>query len=297
VNAARALLDGIIDYAGLFPPASLTMARALENYAEYASGPHAWMLGKFVVPTTRLDELASCCRKLFKGKTPRPIHLALIVGADVQADLKAAQKFVPGRRSYAEIRSLEIKANSERVAREIGMALDELPEVTQVFLEIPADNPRPLVRTIASMGLCAKLRTGGVTADAFPTAAQVVGFMRECLDAGVPFKATAGLHHPVCAVYPLTYETNAPSAPMFGFLNVWLAAGVLSLRGSDDDALVILQETDPSAFRFTPTFVAWRDIRLSVEAVYRLRVHGANAFGSCSFTEPVADLERLGVLT
>ena len=85
--------------------------------------------------------------------------------------------------------------------------------------------------------------------------------------------------------------------PMFGFLNVWLAAGVLSLRGSDDDALVILQETDPSAFRFTPTFVAWRDIRLSLEAVYRLRVHGANAFGSCSFTEPVADLERMGVLT
>ena len=125
VNAARALLEEIIDYAGLFPPAGLSMERALENYAEYASGPRAWMLGKFVVPASRLDELASCCRKLFKGKAVRPIHLALIVGADVESELAVARKLVPGRRSYAEVRSLEIKASSEKAAREIGMALDE----------------------------------------------------------------------------------------------------------------------------------------------------------------------------
>lgn len=297
MNAARALLEGIIDYAGLFPPAGLSMAQALENYAEYASGPREWMLGKFVVPAARLDELATCCRKLFKGKARRPIHLALIVGADLAGDLAVAQKFVPGRRSYAEVRSLEMKASSEEAVRDVGMALDELPEVSQVFLEVPAADPGPLIRTIASMGLCGKLRTGGITADAFPSASQVVAFMRECIHAGVPFKATAGLHHPVCAAYPLTYEVGAPSAPMFGFLNVWIAAGVLSLRGSDDDALAILQETDPAAFRFTPTSVAWRDIRLSIPAIEKLRVHGANAFGSCSFTEPVADLERMGVLT
>jgi hypothetical protein len=297
VTAARALLEEIIDYAGLFPPAGLSIARAVENHAEYAHGAHEWMLGKFVLPVNRLDEFAECCKALPASRRRAPFELSLIIGPDVQREIAAVRDFLNAGPDFAEVRSLEIKAATATAVRDVRTAVEELPEVSRVFVEIPASDPRPLIETIAATGLCAKLRTGGVTAEAFPSASQVVGFMRECLNAGVPFKATAGLHHPICATYPLTYANHAPSAPMFGFLNVFLAAGALSLGGSDDDALAILEDNDPSAFTFTQAAVAWRDIRWSVTAIERLRVRGAISFGSCSFTEPVADLERMGVLT
>jgi len=297
VTAARALLEEIVDYAGLFPPAGLSMERAVRNHAEYAHGPREWMLGKFVLPVSRLGEFAQCCQQLPAELRRAPFELSLIVGADVEADIAAAREFVDADPEFAQVRSLEIKAATASAVRDVGMAVEELPEISLVYVEIPVEDPRPLVGAVASIGLCAKLRTGGVTADAFPRGPQVVAFMRECVEAGVPFKATAGLHHPVCATYPLTYADNTPSAPMFGFLNVFLAAGVLSLRATDDEALAVLEETDPKAFKFTPTSVAWRDRRLSTAALERLRARGAVAFGSCSFAEPVADLERMGVLS
>ena len=53
----RALLHGIIDYAGLFPPANLPLDQAVRNYARYCTEPDSWMLGRFVCPVTELAEL------------------------------------------------------------------------------------------------------------------------------------------------------------------------------------------------------------------------------------------------
>ena len=97
--------------------------------------------------------------------------------------------------------------------------------------------PAPLVAAIARRGGRAKMRTGGVTAEAFPTAAQVLRFLRACTEARVPFKATAGLHHPLRAEYRLTYAPDSPRGTMFGFLNVFLTAVLLRHGLSDKDAL------------------------------------------------------------
>src|SRR5262245_38924762 len=64
--ALRALLGGIIDYAGLFPPAQLPLEEAIRNYARYRTEPESWMLGRFVIPATRLKELAELGKELFR---------------------------------------------------------------------------------------------------------------------------------------------------------------------------------------------------------------------------------------
>ena len=142
-------------------------------------------------------------------------------------------------------------------------------------------------------GCFAKVRTGGVKPDAIPSVAAVATFIRACADRRLAFKATAGLHHPVRAEHPLTYEPDAPRAVMHGFLNVFMAAAFV--WNGDRDIFPILSETDPSAFRFDD-HAYWRDRSLSAAEVRDARTHFAHAFGSCSFDEPVRDLEALGLL-
>ncbi|OYV71835.1 MAG: hypothetical protein B7Z72_06100, partial [Gemmatimonadetes bacterium 21-71-4] len=112
---------------------------------------------------------------------------------------------------------------------------------------------------------------------------------------GVPFKATAGLHHPLRAEYSLTYESDAPRGTMYGYLNLFLAAAFMS-RGLDDaSALALLEERDASALRFDTEGVRWDGHLLSADDLRHAR-RQIVAFGSCSFREPVDDLRALGLL-
>ena len=113
----------------------------------------------------------------------------------------------------------------------------------------------------------------------------------------MPFKATAGLHHPVRAMRPLTYQPDSPSAMMHGFVNVFLAAALLWHRGSNEaDALATLEETSPAAFVFDDKCVSWHDHSLTAAQLRSARRKFAISFGSCSFEEPIQDLKDLGWL-
>src|SRR5512132_3163623 len=63
----RALLASLIDYAGLFPPASMALADATRVYDGYLASNEAWMLGRFVIPATRLVELEGLLRSSTAG--------------------------------------------------------------------------------------------------------------------------------------------------------------------------------------------------------------------------------------
>ena len=238
-RSQKALLSGLIDYAGLFPPAALSMEEAVRNYARYREGEHAWMLGKFVVPEARAHEV--------------PVEFPKsVLGID---EVKADADFESFRpKTFIEI-------------TDVGL----IPE-------------------LAKHGLYAKIRTGGLMPDAIPHLDRIATFIHVCAMQGVPFKATAGLHHPIRCMRPLTYEPDSPRATMHGFINVFMAAAF------PHDAERILAEEDPKAFRFEDDAAWWRDHAVTTEHLAEVRREFAISFGSCSFEEPIADLQELGWL-
>ena len=163
-----------------------------------------------------------------------------------------------------------------------------------VYVELPASSdPTPLLEVIARHGLRAKLRTGGVTPDAFPTPAEVLRFLEACVTAGVACKATAGLHHPLRGEYPLTYAPDSPRATMHGFLNVFLTAAFLQAGVAAADVAPLLEERDPTAIHADADGIRWRDWRLTRDTLVTCRRTAAVSFGSCSFEEPVHEVATL----
>lgn len=165
----------------------------------------------------------------------------------------------------------------------------ELP----VYCEVPLPQIPERARTFA------KIRTGGVTAEAIPSCAELAAFLHAAAGRRIPFKATAGLHHPIRAEYPLTYAVDAPRAVMHGFLNVFVAAA-LAWHGAPVFLVqAILEETDASAFQFRDGEVVCghgRGPGLGTGQIKAARLEFAHSFGSCSFEEPVAGLLELGLL-
>jgi hypothetical protein len=178
-------------------------------------------------------------------------------------------------------------------ADEPRAAVIEVKRVVRVGRPAYCEVPVGELDEVKRAGCFAKLRTGGVKPEAIPTTADVAAFIAACADRRLAFKATAGLHHPVRAPHPLTYEADAPRAVMHGFLNVFLAAA-FAWHG-DRDIEPVLAETDPAAFRFDDR-AHWRGRSLSSEQVRDARQQFAHSFGSCSFAEPVEGLEALGLL-
>lgn len=294
--AARALLSGLVDYAGLFPPAALAMDAAVAEYARWRRSPEAFMLGRFVAPAARLEELARSAGPLATEAQParEPWRLSALVGQDARADAGLIDAFNAAHAGRAVVDSVELKAASPSEAE---AALAALPPTLTAFVEVPptAELP-PILATLEARGARAKLRTGGVVPEAIPAPAVVARFIAACACAGVPFKATAGLHHAVRAEHALTYEAGSPRAVMHGFLNVF-AAAAFARRGVEAAQLEsVLEEGDATAFRLDEHGLAWRRLEASTAELAEARRDFAGSFGSCSFAEPVADLRALGLL-
>jgi len=291
----EALLASVIDYAGLFPPASESMRIAAEKYAEYLDSADARALARFIIPVSRLAELESVASDLISAAPQsRPWRLAALISGDASAAVREILDFnrrhSVGSTARAGIDVVELKANS---ASEITAQHRALPKTVTAYFEIPAaGNIQPLVAAIAATGARAKIRTGGVTADAFPDAEAILDFMTACLDAGVSFKATAGLHHPLRGEYRLTYEPGSSRAMMYGYLNVFLAAAFLRVGAARDIARAVLLETDPATIHFNGDAIVWRDRKVNTRQLYSAREF-AISFGSCSFREPIDELAQL----
>lgn len=295
----RALLAGAIDYAGLFPPAALGMQAAVLEYAERRAGVDAWALGRFVVPAARLEELGAAARAVSPRASGEAWRLSVLLGADPDADVRAIDEF--NRRqatgpARGPIVADSVEARADSIAS-IERVLEAVPAGTEAYLEIPlSTDPSPLIAAIARRGGLAKARTGGVTADAFPTGADIVRFLHACIAAGVRFKATAGLHHPVRGEYHLTYAPDSARGTMYGYVNLFLAAAFLRCGMSEADALRVLEERDSSAFRVGRGEIVWHGHHLDAAAIEDARDRAIVSFGSCSFSEPVGEARALGWL-
>jgi hypothetical protein len=231
MTALQALLTRIVDYAGLYPPASLSLEETCANYEQYLHSGDEWMLNRLVLPLPKL--------RLGDGW-----RISLLVDAE------------PGPQP-PQVETFETKLTHQ--------------------LSLPTYCEAP-VQTIQS-GF-AKMRLGGET---IPTSQQVACFLQAAAARRLPFKATAGLHHPIRAV-------------MHGFLNVFTAAA-FAWHGADESLLVdILDDESIRSFEFSDSEMRWSGRPLSVEQISAARGDFAHSFGSCSFEEPLADLRELELL-
>jgi hypothetical protein len=290
-SAIRALLAGAIDYAGLFPPAALGMSEAVKNFAAYRRGVHAWALGRFIAPAAKLGEFSDALAAHRDGSI---WEISALAGNDLAADLAAIDSFNKQHADHALVDTLELKAANAKAIDDSG---NQIAGRCEAFYEIPfGPNEREMLEAIARVKGHAKIRTGGVTAEAFPSPDTLATFLEHCAAARLSFKATAGLHHPVRGAYRLTYEPASPSATMHGFLNVFFAAAFAHSGWPAARLVDILNETAPEAFQFNLTRASWRDQKLAPENLHQAHANFSLSFGSCSFEEPIADLQKLGWL-
>ncbi len=319
-ESLRILLDGLVDYAGLFPPAQLPVERAVRNYAAYHGEDAAWMLGSFILPVARLAEFEDAVMKLPDATETYGWRLSAIAspqsGASLEAftaDIARINDFNRRHRSSVQdahgsevlarfvIDGIEVKVDSGEEVRGLAAVLgrsDELACYCEVGLNEEMIECLDAISEAAlrnKTSLLAKVRTGGLDASGFPTNELLLRFIAACYERGISFKATAGLHHPLRGTHTFTYEEDSQRGVMHGFLNVFIAAAFICHGMRRDEAIGILDATSLDDFRFDENAVAWRTHHLDKEQLRNARLL-ATSFGSCSFTEPLQDLKALNLL-
>jgi len=308
-RSLQQLLSNLIDYAGLFPPAQLPLQAAVQNYAQYRQGPDRWMLGRFIIPAQRLNELSMTAANSLNTEGPFAFSIIGASGKDehdflanLNHDIEAIAQFTEQHEDRAQINVFEVRFpltvldNPERaknLLREMQQRLQRIGSF-RIFIEPPLSehwlrHVSAVVEAASKYGAGFKLRCGGTTAAAFPTPTQMVHAILSCHCQNIPMKFTAGLHHPICR-----FDASV-NAAMYGFLNVF-AAGLLVDRLSDQQLETILTDENPNHFVFDEHVFAWATYAVPTEKIAQLRQDFLLSYGSCSFDEPRGDLRALNLL-
>lgn len=288
----QGLLEGIIDYAGLFPPARLGMEEAVESYSRYKKGPESWIVDRFLCPASKLEELS---RSLGRNIGPMPVGVIGTGGLDLErfetaleSDAKAMSAFEGNFGDSAPIEAYEVRlpdgVSLERAAND----LDGFSQA-EVYLELPwGDGQADHLAELASLTwLGAKARTGGLEPSAFPSSESLAAFLKGCQDLDVSFKLTAGLHEPA------RHFDKDVGIQAHGFLNI-LAALALN-EAHDLSRAEMAQVLDSEDALWSLYGFSWSDLELSFEEAMPIRALFVG-FGSCSIDEPLEGLAALGLL-
>jgi len=305
VASLGALLTHSIDYAGMFPPCSLALEPALRNQAHYVRDPDAWMLGTFVLAMGKFDAAAGNL-SLFDREHP------LLISA-LGAKTANAGEFIDTLKIAAEkIRSFSAEHVDLVSARQLEMPLPQDVDLgllgkmgsilnslkLQAFWETPVDSAEEAIALLAEHNSTTgaaqfgyKLRTGGVTAEAFPASQQIARALVASAKQRVPIKFTAGLHHPI------RQFRDEVKTKMHGFLNVFGAAVLAAeYQWDEQQTSEMLEDENGASFSFSDDFFAWREWKIATDQI-KTRRKLVTSFGSCSFDEPREDLRALNLLT
>lgn len=292
----RELLGNAIDYAGIYPPARLSLDDSQKRYFRYKEGKESWILGRFVCPASRLGELSDLLRRDLPRKLPLTVigtaasdsaAFRATLDRDAEAMSELQDRFGEGCLTEA----YEIRLPPTGGLEEQLNALSAFNGI-DLFAEFPlGESTKETLAAIAGCGgIGAKARTGGTEAAAFPSSRDLAAFLKESIDLDLEFKLTAGLHEPVRHYDPALRATH------HGFLNVFFAA---SLHQANTLATVelesILDEESPAAFNLSDAEISWNGLRATVDDIREARAL-FSGFGSCSVDEPLQGLARLNLV-
>jgi hypothetical protein len=273
-------LEGILDYAGLYPPADLDMQPVVDNWASYLQSEDSWMLARLIIPANRLDEFMRCAKKLLPSQDEEMWQLSVLLphAADdkFETALQATIAFNESDNG-AVANVVEFKANS---TSEIDRSLELLHDDLFPYIELPIDeDPRGLIACLSGAIAGAKVRTGGVTPELYPSSSSLARFIHSCAVAGQAFKATAGMHH------PCQNKNEEVGVQEYGFLLVLQATAAASLREAS------VEQVEQILLCDTPDFSTFDESELE-----QVRAELFNSVGSCSFDDPRSDLRNMGLL-
>jgi hypothetical protein len=263
VDARRALLEHLIDDAGLFPPARLPMRAALAAHASARDGEFEWILGRFLCPASRSAELLE---ELPAGLSPLRVGV-IADGGDVVVDDRLV------------IETYEAKWPARGPVPPGATAYVEAGDSTDL------DAVVAVIDEAAGRGIGAKLRCGGDDDSMYPSPDVVAAFLARAVELGVGCKATAGLHHPL------------RRGRAHGFLQLVGAVALLHAKAIEpDDVVAVVADHDADAFALDDSSFRWRGRSADAAAIAAARTTTFHAYGSCSFAEPIDDLRALGIL-
>lgn len=307
-DSLGALLAGAIDYAGMFPPASLSLEQALAEYREHRARPESWMLGRFICPLRQVEALVSDWHAVRDGR------LAIVAPWTDQGlsdDAIGQFTYVTSLTADGALNTIEFRPRNDEfsdpdrfrfkddIVRAVQVLMWRIPQRLTIFFELPPNEICRMSRisSYASVGarfdydIGFKLRCGGAEVGAIPSVHDVAMVMSTCRDGGVFWKATAGLHHPIRHAEP---ETGILA---HGFINLLTAAVMADVHRLDASRIeAILEDDDPWHFRFTNEALTWRELSVTPPQITAARERSLRSFGSCSIEEPWQDLTVLGLL-
>jgi hypothetical protein len=275
----------LVDDAAMFPPGDASLSDAVSGYRNHRSEPYADLVGPLVISDVRLPELV----ELLKGaEEDAPLPVAVVVSGGAGA-LEPAVRWAEStpllepRAFEIALRDLDDLAGAaRRTVAAAALGID-----VPIYVELPVVQPPggpghgwlAALDEVAAAELRLKLRTGGVSADLFPTAVDLGAAIDAALDRELPFKCTAGLHHAV------RHRAGDTGFEHHGFLNVLLAVRA-TLDG--DDVVAALEELDPAV-------LVARAQEVGSDALVRAR-RWFTSFGCCGVTDPYDDLVSLGLI-
>jgi hypothetical protein len=265
-----ALFAALVDDAGLFPPEELAMPVALARYRRDRTAGHSVLTGRFLCPAAALPTLVASLAP------DDSVSVGLIVPLSEEMVREAVTAIeADARLELASVEGVPVTTVADAVS-----ALDRV--TVPRYVELPVRAPAQDLDRLAAAGVRAKVRCGGVRAELFPTAEDLAGFLAGCVERGIAMKATAGLHHAVRYRDPVTGFTH------HGFLNLLLGTCRAVAGRSVADVVEVLRVEDAG------------ELAAEAASVPATVVAGARAalvcYGSCSTSEPIEDLEQLGVL-
>ncbi|MEM7783102.1 MAG: hypothetical protein AAF623_07095 [Planctomycetota bacterium] len=301
MNALQELLTNTVDYAGLFPPASLSLDQVVANYSQYQASDEKSMLARLILPANKLQafekevqsspDVTGLPWKISGLVPPIQFNNGTASAEALENALATIQKFNSDHSDIGQVDVVEVKVTNES---ELNATVESIPESIIPFIEIPLAKLELLDQISAARStqkVFAKIRTGGIAPELIPSVQSVASFIIRCASLELGFKATAGLHHPIRSEYRLTYEEDSKIATMHGYLNLFVAASIAFHHKTPIDTITaILETSDANQFKITPQAISWRDLTVTGEQIRKFRERGLASFGSCSFLEPVSEI-------
>ena len=285
--APPVLFDGWIDDASMFPPGNASVDEAVGAHLRYRRSWFASLIGPLVVSDLKLAEVGRTLRQVRMSGGPEgtlTLVVSVVNTSGAGGLLSLVGREIEGVQLAAvetALRDLDdLAGNADRVVSAAG----QLDDAVRVFVEIPyAPGWEKAVAVVEAAGHHGKLRTGGSEPVDTPPADQLARQLSVLIEADLPFKATAGLHHAVAL------SGSDPGRPRHhGFLNLLIAVEALVDRGSASEAADLLGESGRQSV--LARVAAWDDIQAS-----RIR-RRFRSFGCCSVLDPINDLAALGLI-